>query len=297
MLEGVFPILATCFDADGTIDYGSQKRLIEFCLDCGVHGLVMLANASEGHLLSEEEKRSLAEFGLREVRSRVPVIITVNHPSASAASAMSVFARDLGASAAMMLPPFFGRWRPGLDEVRRYFDLLDGAAGLPLVVQDHALSDLNLPVPFLIDLANSLSSVEYFKLESGNIIHKARRLLETGDGAVKGVFGGNSGVFLPEEREAGCRGTMPYCYMPDVFRRTWDLLESGSRGEALDYFTPFSRLAAYEKDVCNRCVWKELLVARGVIACGAVREPRPAFADDWQIEQLLGVARSCGLIG
>ena len=65
MLEGVFPILATCFDADGTIDYGSQKRLIEFCLDCGVHGLVMLANASEGHLLSEEEKRSLAEFGLR----------------------------------------------------------------------------------------------------------------------------------------------------------------------------------------------------------------------------------------
>ena len=90
MLEGVFPILATCFDADGTIDYGSQKRLIEFCLDCGVHGLVMLANASEGHLLSEEEKRSLAEFGLREVRSRVPVIITVNHPSASAASAMSV---------------------------------------------------------------------------------------------------------------------------------------------------------------------------------------------------------------
>jgi 2-keto-3-deoxy-L-arabinonate dehydratase len=296
MLKGVYPILATCFDADGAIDYGSQKRLIEFCLDGGAHGLVMLANASEGHLLSEEEKRSLTEFGLREVAGRAPVIVTVNHPSASAASSMAVFARDLGASAAMMLPPFFGRWRPGLDEIRRYFEILD-AVGLPLVVQDHALSDLNLPVPFLVELANSVPHVEYLKLESGNIIHKARRLLATSGDGLKGVFGGNSGVFLPEEYDAGCRGTMPACYMPDVFRKTWDLLQSGDRDEALDYFAPFSRLAAYEKDVCNRCVWKELLVARGIIACGAVREPRPAFADNWQIEQLMEVARSCGLIG
>jgi 4-hydroxy-tetrahydrodipicolinate synthase len=58
-LRGGFPILATCFDGQGSIDYGSQERLIEFCIEAGTHGLVTLANASEGHLLSEEEKQQL----------------------------------------------------------------------------------------------------------------------------------------------------------------------------------------------------------------------------------------------
>lgn len=296
MLQGVFPILATCFHPDGSIDLDSQRRLIAFCLDSGVHGLVMLANASEGHLLSEREKRELTEVGLREVGGRVPVIVTVNHPAARVAAEMAAEAEACGAAAVMALPPFFGRWRAGPDEIARYYECLNDAVGIPIVIQDHVLSDITMPVSFLIDLARSLNHVAYVKLESGNIIHKARRLLETGGQHLTGVFGGNSGIFLPEEREAGCCGTMPACYMPDVFRRTWDLVEAGQHTEALDYFTPFARLAAYEKDVCNRCVWKELLVARGVIACGAVREPAPAFADPWQLDQLTRLGRSCGLL-
>ncbi|HZG58164.1 hypothetical protein, partial [Paenibacillus sp.] len=60
--------------------------------------------------------------------------------------------------------------------------------------------------------------------------------------------------------------------------------------------SPYSRLAAYEKDVANRCVWKEILVARGVIAGNAVRQPKPSFADDWQLAQLTEVARRAGLL-
>ena len=77
-----------------------------------------------------------------------------------------------------------------------------------------------------------LARLRYLKLESGNIIHKARALLEAADGNLEGVFGGNSGMFLPEEIEARCIGTMPACYMPEVFRRTWDLLEAGRIEEA-----------------------------------------------------------------
>ena len=87
---------------------------------------------------------------------------------------------------------------------------------------------------------------------------------------------------------------MPACYMPDVFRKTWDLIEEGNHDEAVLFFGPFSRLAAYEKEACNRCVWKTLLVRRGVIATDAVREPVPGFATDWQKDQLLRVARQAG---
>ena len=295
-LRGVFPILATCFQADGAIDLESERSLIEFCVDGGVHGLVMLANASEGHLLSEAEKRELLAFGIEQIAGRVPVIATVNHPSSRVTVELALEAEGLGAAAVMAMPPFFGRWRAGPDEILRHFRALDRAVGIPIVLQDHALSDISLPVGFIATMAAELPRLRYLKLESGNIIHKTRALVEAASRDVDGVFGGNSGIFLPEEMEAGCAGTMPACYMPEVFRRTWDLVEAGRTEEAKRYFTPFSRIAAYEKDVANRCVWKAILVHRGVIACDAVREPAPAFANDFVKGQLLEIATRASLL-
>ena len=208
-LRGVFPILATCFGPDGAIDYGSQSRLIEFCIEGGVHGLVMLANASEGHLLSGDEKRALLEFGLKAARDRVPVVATVNHPSAVVVGEAARHAEASGAAAVMTLPPFFGRWRAGQDEIRRYLTHLDSQVQIPIVFQDHVLADIPLPVAFLVGMARDFEHLRYLKLESGNIIHKARMLLASSEGVLDGVVGGKSGIVLPEEMEAGCCGTMP----------------------------------------------------------------------------------------
>jgi 4-hydroxy-tetrahydrodipicolinate synthase len=278
------------------IDYDGQTKLIEFCIAGGVHGLVILANASEGHLMSEREKTALIDFCLKEIAGRVPVIVTVNHPSAKVATEMAVYAEQRGAAAVMAMPPFFGRWRAGLDEIFTFFEIINRSLRIPIVIQDHVLTDISMPVSFMLDMARKLENVKYIKLESGNLIHKAKRIGELNKGELVGVFGGNSGIFMPEEVEGGCLGTMPACYMPEVFRKTWDLMEAGNVEEAIAYFTPFSRLAAYEKDVCNRCVWKEILVQRGVIANRQVREPKPSFAEDWQFQQLLCTARRAGLL-
>lgn len=296
LLTGVFPILATCFQENDEIDYDSQEKLIEFCIDGGVHGLVLLANASEGHLMSEEEKRDVLLFCIQKINGRIPVVVTVNHPSAKVSAELAQFAEKNGAAAVMSMPPFFGRWRAGIDEISRYFGILNDAVQIPIIVQDHALSDIQMPVSFLIDLARKYPRVRYMKLESGNINFKAQQLLRVENQPFLGIFGGNSGIFMPEEMESGCTGTMPACYMPEVFRKTWDMMKEGQPHEAVTYFTPFSRLAAYEKDVANRCIWKEILVTRGVIAGSVVRQPQPSFANAWQVDQLMRVAERAGLL-
>lgn len=295
-LRGLYSILATCFDQHEEIDYDSQANLIEFCIQQGVHGLVLLANASEGHLLTDEEKHELISFCLKQINGRVPVIVTVNHNSSKAALKLAQFAEQEGASAIMSLPPFFGRWRSGLDEIFQYFKTLNDGLQIPIVIQDHVLSDIQMPVSFLIELGKKLNRVRYIKLEQGNIIHKARQLTQRDDNPFDGIFGGNSGMFLPEEMEAGCTGTMPACYMPDVYRKTWDLVEAGKEKEAMEYFIPYSHLAAYEKDVANRCIWKEILVQRKVIAHNVTRGPKPPYANEFQLNQLIKVAKYVGLI-
>jgi 2-keto-3-deoxy-L-arabinonate dehydratase len=294
-LRGIYPILGTCFNDDESIDYESQRKLISYCIQSGIHGLVTLANASEGHLMSDEEKRHLLSFVIKEVDGRIPVVVTVNHPSSFCAAEMAQYAEAEGADAVMCMPPFFGRWRSGLGEIETYFTALNEAVNIPIILQDHQLSDISLPVDFLSSLSSRLENLKYIKLESGNIIHKARKLLAHQESSLTGVFGGNSGVFLPEEYQAGCCGTMPACYMPDKFVHTWKLLEVGKQKEAVEYFTPFSRLAAYEKDVANRCLWKEILVRQGIISSAKVRGPVPAFFEDWDINQLIQVAVESGL--
>jgi len=295
-LRGIYPILATCFHSDGSIDYDSQKRLINFCIESGVHGLVMLANASEGHLLSDEEKGETLTFGIKTINGRVPVIATVNHPSSKVAAESAQFAQEQGATAIMTLPPFFGRWRAGLGEIFSHIETISNSINIPIVLQDHVLTDISLSVTDLSDMLHRIEHLSYIKLEAGNIIHKARKLREAAGDHLLGAFGGNSGIFLPEEYEAGCCGAMPACYMPDAFRKTWDLLEANQIDDAITYFTPYSRLASYEKENANRCTWKEILVQRGIVASATVREPRPGFADEWQINQLLRIAKNAGLI-
>ena len=294
-LRGIYPILGTCFNEDESIDYSSQEKLIEFCIANGVHGLVTLANASEGHLMLDEEKKQLAAFVVEKVNRRIPVVVTVNHPSSYCAVELSRYAESIGADAVMCMPPFFGRWRSGLGEIEDYFTAIDNAVNIPIIIQDHQLSDIPMSVDFLVNLSARLKNLKYIKLEFGNIIHKARKILAHPQSRLDGVFGGNSGVFLPEEYEAGCCGTMPACYMPKQFSSAWELLENGNTTKAVEYFAPFARLAAYEKDVANRCLWKEILVKQSVIRSGKIRGPVPAFFEDWSKEQLLNVAREAGL--
>ena len=174
-LRGIYPILATCFHPDGTIDYDSQKRLINFCIDSGVHGLVMLANASEGHLLSDAERRDVLTFGLKTIDQRVPVIATVNHPASQVAAESVIFAEAQGAAAIMTLPPFFGRCRAGLGEIFSHFQTISNAIKIPLILQDHVLTDISLSVNDLSDMVHRIERLSYIKLEAGNIIYKARK--------------------------------------------------------------------------------------------------------------------------
>ena len=294
IFRGNFSILGTCFHEDETIDYESQKNLINYCIENGQHGLVTLANASEGHLMADEEKKALLSFVVKTVAGRIPVVATINHPSSYCAVQLAKYAEEVGADAVMCMPPFFGRWRSGLGEIEAFYTAINEAVSIPIIIQDHQLSDISLPVDFLSGLSAKLENVKYIKLESGNIINKARKLLAHPNNQLAGVFGGNSGVFLPEEYEAGCCGTMPACYMPAEFRKTWDLLEAGKMKEAVEFFTPFSRLAAYEKDVANRCLWKELLVRKGIIQSATIRRPVPGFFEEWDVNQLLQVAEGAG---
>jgi dihydrodipicolinate synthase/N-acetylneuraminate lyase len=279
VLRGNYPILATAWSDDGRFDATSQARLVDWLIDSGVHGLVVAANASEGHAQSDEEREQIVKFALQRVAGRVPVIVTVTHFALEIAQEKARQAEDLGATCVMSMPQFFGNWGADLPATHAYYRELAGSVKIPVMVQDHPVSGVAMNADFLTRLAAEIGNVSYFKLEFTQSPFKMARVLANAAGKVSGLFGGESGIYFIEEYERGGRGTMPACYMPRVFSETWRLLEAGDVDGAHAQFDRYMPLLNFELRMANRNLWKCILKQFGVIASDRVRGPMPSYWD------------------
>ena len=135
--RGIYPVVPTTFNEDGTLDLPSQKRCIDFMIDSGVDGLCILATYSEQFLLGDDERETLTRLTLEHVAGRVPVIVTTTHTSTAICAARSRRAQDMGAAMVMVMPPYHGAtFRFGEPAVYRFFADLSDAISIPVMIQD-----------------------------------------------------------------------------------------------------------------------------------------------------------------
>ena len=271
--EGIFPIVPTIFDDRGEFDEGGQVATVDFLLDAGVHGMVVLANASEGYALTDAERPRVIASVVTRVCGRVPVVAACNHPSTLGAVRYAREAQDLGAAAIMFLPPFFGQWLSDPDGIRRHCQELSGATALPLILQDHPLSGITMSAPFLVDLARTVERLACFKIESMRAPVKIGQMRELGRGSVASLFGGTGGILFVEELEQGAAGTMPSSLLPEVFVQVFARYRGGDAGHSADLMARYLPLIAFETHLGGQRAVKELLSLRGAIRSPVVRGP------------------------
>ncbi|MCU5774793.1 dihydrodipicolinate synthase family protein [Erwiniaceae bacterium BAC15a-03b] len=73
-IEGIVPVMLTPFTDDNQIDYPGLERLIEWYLQQGVDALFAVCQSSEMQFLTLQERVELAQFVVKKVAGRVPVI-------------------------------------------------------------------------------------------------------------------------------------------------------------------------------------------------------------------------------
>lgn len=274
IMQGVFPILITPFDEESQIDEDSLRRLVEFNLDAGVHGLGV-ALGSEVFKLSEAERERVTRIVVDQVRGRVPVVINTGAAGTDLAVYYSRTAERNGANALMIMPPAF--MPTGPDEVREYFRAISGAVNIPIFIQDTSSAPVS---PNLArQIAEECEWVRYIKVESLPVTAKVADMVsQAGDQLV--VFGGAGGNYFIEELRRGSVGTMPFCTQPEAFVEIWNLYQRGDEAAAREVFNrkllPVSRIAGQGVGLFYQ-VHKEILRQRGVIRTAKVRSPAPAM--------------------
>ncbi len=288
MLAGVFPIVVTPFLDDGSIDYSSLDRLIDHLLAQGAHGLGLFGNASEGYTLLASERIEMLRRIAKRVNGRVPLVVSSGHTGTDAAVQLSREARDRGAAALMVLPPYF--LKPDGDGLVFYYDAISKGAGIPIMVQDAPLmSQVAMPVALLARMAREIEHVVSVKVEAPPTAPKIAALQAAANGKLA-LFGGLNGNFLIEECERGAVGTMPSSDMTWVYVRVMKLLGEGNPAEAWRLFSIAMPLIRYElQPGLGVSAAKHNLVAEGVLSTARVRHPTSSI--DGASEKELRVLR------
>jgi len=276
--RGVFAIPPTPFAADGRIDEPSLRRLIDFCLGAGAHGVVATVNASEAIALTDAERLRVAELVVDQVTGRVPVIVGVSGIGTESSVLYARHAAAAGAAAVMAMPPYVKH--PPADEIMEFYAAVARAAApLPVWIQ-HYVAPIGTPMAASL-LARILSEVEgvaYLKEESAFAPQVMTHVQRLAGPRLAGVMGGMAGRFLPEEHRRGACGTMPACEVVDVHVQIWQALERGDVETGRELHARLLPLLNYEA-MYSYTVYKEILVRRGVIDSARTRVPGSGVLD------------------
>ncbi|WP_028965977.1 4-hydroxy-tetrahydrodipicolinate synthase [Sphingomonas phyllosphaerae] len=132
MFSGSIPALVTPFDAQGDFVESAYRDLIEWQIAEGSSALVPCGTTGEAATLTKEEQFAIVRVCVDQAKGRVPVIAGAGSNDTRVAAANLHAAREAGADAALMVPPYYNR--PSQEGIYRHFEALAADAPLPIVL-------------------------------------------------------------------------------------------------------------------------------------------------------------------
>lgn len=274
--RGVFTIPSTPFRETGEIDTPSFQRMIDFCIECGSHGLVYPVNASEFTALSDAERLELSEVLVKQNADQLPIIIGVAGVAREVAEGFAKHAHDIGAHGVIAMPPYIHHISESM--VFEYYQTISDAAQMPVFIQNNMPPiGSNLSAACLLKLCREIEHVDYIKEETLPSTVKLTDVLEGNDGSCKGVFGGAGGRYLIEEYRRGSAGQMPASHVVDIVVALWDALEAGDEERSTYIYKEMAPLFLFEHQLPG--CYKEVLYRRGIIDCPLKRNGKMPLDD------------------
>jgi 4-hydroxy-tetrahydrodipicolinate synthase len=131
---GIIPPLCTPFRDDFTVDIDSLRRVIDFQIDAGVHGLFILGSSSEVAFLPDPQRRVVIDTTVAHVAGRVPVLVGCIDMTTLRVAEHIKTAEAAGVDAVVVTAPYYTRTH--VAEVERHFRLLHQMTKLPIFAYD-----------------------------------------------------------------------------------------------------------------------------------------------------------------
>ena len=119
---------------DNKVDFNSYRKLIDFQIENGTHGLVPVGTTGESPTLSHDEHKKLVEVCIEQSNGRVPVIAGAGSNSTSEAVDFVKHGCDAGADGLLVVTPYYNKpTQSGL--LAHYRELIKNSTK-PIIIYD-----------------------------------------------------------------------------------------------------------------------------------------------------------------
>ena len=175
--KGIIPAMVTPFTSDGKINVGALRKLTNYLIDGGVHGLFPVGSQGEFYALTYDEKKKVIETVVEETRGRVPVYAGTGAITTREAIALTKMAEAAGVSAASVLTPFF--IHPNENELFEFYSAIAKSTRLPLLLYNNpGRTGVNISANFVVR-ASKIDNIVGVKDSSGDLTLTAEYIRRT----------------------------------------------------------------------------------------------------------------------
>ena len=168
IFKGLGIALITPFLEDGSVDYKSLIRLVEYQLNNGADFFCILATTGETPTLTAEEKQKIKDLIVDLVGGRVPILVGCGGNN-SAAIVKELQTGDFrGVDGILSVCPYYNK--PSQEGLYQHFKTIAAATKLPVVLYNvPGRTGVNLSAATTVRLAHDCDNIVAIKEASGNL--------------------------------------------------------------------------------------------------------------------------------
>src|SRR5579875_656930 len=179
-LKGSIVPLVTPYEEDGNLDIKTFKKLIEWRIKQGSHGISVAGSTGEMTLLTKEEKLKLFEVAVQEVGGKVPVVASTGSSMLNETMDLSKKAEKLGCDALLIAVPYYSR--PNQEGIYEYFKTIAENVSLPIIIYNiPSRSGTNIEPKTLKKLKDKYKNIVGVKEANTNFDQVSKDILECGE--------------------------------------------------------------------------------------------------------------------
>lgn len=230
MFAGSLVALVTPMQGDGSIDFESLARLVEFHVEQGTDGIVSVGTTGESATLDFDEHMTVIRRTVEFAAGRIPVIAGTGANSTSEAIELTAAAAKTGVQACLLVTPYYNK--PTQEGLYRHYRAVAEAVAIPQILY-------NVPgrtgcdmLPETVQRLASVPNIAGLKEAKGEL-GRIRELLErVGDRMT--IFSGDDATAC-ESILAGCKGDISVTanVAPRLMHEMCRAALAGAREEAL----------------------------------------------------------------
>lgn len=229
--HGIIPPIITPVDEHENVDEVGYRKLLDYCVEGGLHGILVCGTNGETMALTQKERNNAIRITVDQINGRIPVMAGCMDTSTRRVIENIKIAQDLGITCAAVTSVFYDR-HTSQDETVRHFERILTETDIPelIVYNIPPFTGLKLTAATIIKIGHLDSRVVGCKDSSGDFTGMLQVIHEFKDDPNFCILGGATaqgmtGVYF------GMDGFVPAlgpCF-PEMFVDAYNAAKSGDK--------------------------------------------------------------------